>query len=262
MYHLHQIPSDTKIRTFLRQTLFGANLFCPDCRSRRVYRYESRYRCRRCRGKFSLTSHTWLTDCKLSYQSLWLLLWCWTTQVPVRQTEALTERSEEAVRRWYGHFRAHLPETPVILEKIVQLDEAYFRDQALVLGKQVGTKRLAHALLTTASVDRRQTMAFLAQHIKPRTRLQTDGAAIYQGIEAWWPVEHRRDIHKKFEFGQTSEIEGMFGTLRTFIRRMYHHATPAQLPELVREFCTRFSSPELFQNPRIYLTQTLHLCTN
>lgn len=70
-------------------------------------------------------------------------------------------------------------------------------------------------------------------------------------------VRHRVDIHKKFEFGLTSEIEGMFGNLRTFIRRMYHHATPEYLPEYVAEFAARFSHPEVFDSPLTFLTTTL-----
>jgi len=62
---------------------------------------------------------------------------------------------------------------------------------------------------------------------------------------------------KKFEFGRTSEIEGMFGNLRTFIRRMYHHVTPEYLPEIVSEFCLRFSSPETFDSPHAYLEKSL-----
>ncbi len=72
-------------------------------------------------------------------------------------------------------------------------------------------------------------------------------------------MTHRVDIHKKFEFGLTSEIEGMFGNLRTFIRRMYHHSTQDYLPEYVTEFCARFSSPEIFISPRAYFIKTLSL---
>lgn len=68
-----------------------------------------------------------------------------------------------------------------------------------------------------------------------------------------------RDIHEKFEFAHTSEIERMFGNLRTFIRRMYHHATPEKMPDYVREFCFRFSLPELFENPHEYLQKSLTL---
>jgi transposase-like protein len=262
MYHLKQIPTEAQIRKYFRRIVFGKNVFCPECRSRETIRYEDRYRCRSCRIKFSLLSHTWFSDAKLPYQSLWLILWCWTTQIPVRQAMALCRCSEEAIRRWFDRFRAHLPENDVILEKIIQLDEAYFRSMALLMGKQKGTRKLAWEALSRPTVERHHATFFLHQYVKPGSRLHTDGAAIYKTIDRWWPVIHATDIHKKFEFGKTSEIEGIFGNLRTFIRRMYHHATREKLPEMVSEFCYRFSSPELFENPRYYLEKTLRLCTN
>lgn len=259
MYHLKQIPSEAQIRKYLRRIVFGSSLYCPDCHSRSVVVYEGRYRCRRCRNKFSLTSHTWLGSMKLSYQEFWLLLWCWTTMIPVRQAMALCHRSEEAVRRWYDHFRIHLPQDPVILAKIVQMDELYAKERSLLLGKQIGTRQLAWEVLTSTNVQRHHATFFLQQHVRPNTKLNTDGAAIYQGIDQWWPVHHAFDIHRKFEFSQTSEIEGAFGNLRTFIRRMYHHVTPEKFPELVGEFCYRFSHPELFKNPLGYLEKSLTL---
>src|SRR3989338_3872480 len=95
------------------------------------------------------------------------------------------------------------------------------------------------------------------------SRAQSSGRTelIYKGINRWWPVEHSRDLHAKFEFEHTSEIEGIFGNYRTFVRRMYHHHRSENLQEYVREFCFRFSSPELFKNPRFYLTKTLTLVT-
>jgi transposase-like protein len=262
MYQLKQIPSEAKIKTYLRHILFGKNLFCPECASREVVVYEDRYRCKRCRHKFSLLSHTWLKDMKIPLQKFWLILWCWTTAIPVKQAQALVHLSEEAVRHWYGLFRAQLPENNEILEKIVQMDEAYFKQRTLLLAKQPGTRKLAYEIVNAASVQRHHATYFLHQHIKPKTKFHTDGASIYKSIEHWWPVIHDTDIHKKFEFGITSEIEGAFGNLRTFIRRMYHHVTAEHLPEIVREFCFRFSSPQMFENPLNYLRKTLIHCTN
>jgi hypothetical protein len=96
--------------------------------------------------------------------------------------------------------------------------------------------------------------------VKPGTKLWTDGAAIYQGIERYWPLKkHRRNIHTKWKLGKTSEIEGIFDNYRTFVRRMHHHHWSENLEEYVREFCFRFSSPELFENPRCYPEKTLSL---
>lgn len=137
------------------------------------------------------------------------------------------------------------------------MDEAYFHSLSLLMAKQVGTRTLTHQMLMKSSVDKRDAAHFIFQTVAPRSKLQTDGSGIYKKIDHWWPVRHRVDIHKKFEFGLTSEIEGLFGNLRTFIRRMYHHSTPEYLPEYVAEFAVRFSHPELFESPDEYLAKCL-----
>ncbi len=254
---LRQIPSDVQIRKQVRQILYGKNLVCPRCHTRKVYASEDRYRCTACRQPFTLFTGTWLAGMKLSLRTWWCLLWCWTQAVPVLQTQKLCHVNEKTVRLWFRVFRLQIPEIRPILHGAVQMDEAYFRQLSLLLAKQVGTRHLAFQVLKKTSVDKRDAANFLFQNIQPRSRLQTDGSAIYKKIDRWWPVQHRTDIHKKFEFGLTSEIEGMFGNLRTFIRRMYHHSTSQYLPEYVSEFCLRFSSPEIFVSPLAYLTKTL-----
>jgi len=136
------------------------------------------------------------------------------------------------------------------------MDEAYFKHLSLLLAKQVGSRRLAHQMIGKSSVDKSEAASFLFQFIEPHSHLQTDGSSIYRNIDRWWRVKHKVDVHRKFQFGLTSEIEGMFGNLRTFIRRMYHHATPEYMPEYVREFCIRFSSPEIFHSPLTYLEKS------
>lgn len=254
---LKQIPSETKIKKHLRKAIFGNNLFCPRCYSRRVYASEDRYRCRRCRKPFNLFTNTWLCGIKLSLRTFWALLWCWTQQIPVKQTQKLCHINEKTVRHWFREFRLHLPQLEPILAGKIQMDEAYFKNLSLIMAKQVGSRKVAHQIIFKNSVDKNETMRFLYQYVQPKSQLQTDGASIYKGINQWWPVKHKVDIHKKFEFGLTSEMEGMFGNLRTFIRRMYHHTTPEYLPEYVSEFCVRFTSPEIFVSPNEYLTKTL-----
>ena len=261
MYTLKQIPSEAHIKKFIRRTLFGKNMFCPECKSRSVLRSKERYRCRNCRCRFSLLSHTWLSHMRIPLTQFWLVLWCWTCAVPIKQTTALAGMTDKSVRRWFGLFRAHLPAETHILERIVQMDEAYFKGKTLVMAKQTGTRRLAFEIVNGTSVQRHHAGYFLFRKVRPGSQLWTDGAGIYQGIDSWWPVEHHRDIHRKFEFEHTSEIEGIFGNYRTFVRRMYHHHRSENLPEYVREFCFRFSSPELFKDPKFFLTKTLKLVT-
>jgi len=254
---LNQIPSETQIKKHLRKIIFGRNMFCPHCRSRNIYSSGGRYRCRKCRRPFSLLSGTWLNSMNLSLRTFWALLWCWTQKVPVLQTQKLCHISEKTVRHWFRQFRLHLPEFEPILAGQIQMDEAYFRKLSLILAKQIGSRKLAHQVVFKNSVNREEAANFLFQFIQPKSQLQTDGAGIYRSIDKWWQVRHRKDIHRKWEFGLTSEIEGLFGNLRTFIRRMYHHTTPKYLPEYVREFCIRFSSPEIFDSPLTYLKKSI-----
>jgi len=259
MYTLNQIPSEPQIRKYLRQIVFRGKPFCPECRHTNPLRYEDRYRCRRCKAKFSLTSHTWLANMKLPLVQWWMLLRCWTKKVPVQQTHHLTGMSEVSVYHWFDQFRLHLPEEYHVLEQIVQMDEAFFTDWCLIGGKQIGTRKLAWELIYKSHPQRQHATSFLFEKVQPGAKLWTDGAAIYKNISDYWPVEHSQDIHKTFEFEHTSEIEGIWGNLRTFIRRMYHHVTPEKFPEYVREFCFRFSNPELFESPLAYAEKTLML---
>ncbi len=173
----------------------------------------------------------------------------------------LADLSEEAVRRWYAAFRSNLPQQSPILRGVIQLDEAYGKGWAVLMGKDVRRRKLAYQVILRGTVQRHDVVFFLQQYVAPHSKLYTDGAKIYRKIEQWWPVEHTHDLHVKWEFTHTSEIEGVFGNLRTFIRRMYHHVTREELEEYVREFSYRFSSPELFESPFNYLTKTLTLAT-
>ncbi len=262
MYQFNQIPSEAQIQKYIRRIVFGKEVYCPVCKTRKVYKTQGRYRCRRCRIRFSLLSHTWLSNMRLPLQQFWMILWCWTIQIPVKQAMQMTKLSEVTIRHWYEEFRSHLPEPEDTLEEFVQLDEAYFGGRSgrtLFMGKQVGSRKLAYQVLLGTHPAREHAWKFLHAYVAADTVLNTDGAGIYQEITNWWPVYHNRDIHKKFEFARTSEIEGMFGVLRTFIRRMYHHVTVAKLPGVIREFCARFSHPEMFDSPYEYLLITLRL---
>lgn len=257
MEGFYQDLSESQIKKLLRKIVYGKHVFCSNCRSRNIYRFEDRYRCRKCRRSFSLFSGTWLKSLKLPLEVFWRLLWCWTQKVPVLQSQKFCKLSEPTVRHWFHIFRMQLPDMTPILKDEVVLDEAYFKSLSLVMGKQKGSRKIAHTFIQGNSVSRPDIAEFAFQYIQPESNLYTDGAAIYRGFDHWWPVNHQKDIHRKFEFGKTSEIEGMFGCLRTFIRRMYHHVTPEYLPEIVAEFAVRFAHPEMFDSPLSFLQKTI-----
>lgn len=267
MHHLNtilSIPPEGMIKSKVCRILFGSSYLvrCPYCSRTGCIRRNTRFHCPRCGQCWSLTSLTWMKGMKLTWQNFWGLLWAYTSKVPIDQAGRLLKLSRPTIYRWFGLFRKHLPHLEdVRLEGAVQIDEAYFggrkKGVAIVGAKQKGTSKVAAIVIPASSVDRADITPFLRQYVVPGSRLCTDGAKIYKGIGRYWPVEHDVDIHKKFQFAKTSEIEGFWGCLRTFIRRMYHHVTVKKLPEMLREYQHRLMHPEIFDSPASFLAKTL-----
>jgi len=205
---------------------------------------------------------------KLSLDTFWLLLWCWSNEVAPDQAQKLCCVSKPTQRRWYEKFREHIPKQPfqeLRLSGIVQMDEAYRggkQGYAIVgakekQGKSSKRRKMAFSVIPRPAVNRGEALSLVAEHVEPDSDLCTDGAAIYKTIEKWWRVNHRSETHSKWEFELTSEIEGLWGTLTTFIRRMYHHVTKEKVEELLREFQARQMYPEWFDSPSNFLAVSL-----
>lgn len=223
-----QIPSNRQIKKLVKEILFGRNIFCPKCHCFRVLKYKNRYRCRKCNFRFSLLSQTYLNNKKLPLRLVWLTIWCFINQIPVKQSLSLTGISEKGVRHWFDLLRNQLPDIKEKLEGIIQMDEIYlggWGGRAVLAAKEVKTKRIVFEVLKSLEVYRKDIVNFIERYIVSGSTVYTDSHPLYLGIDRLFGVIHKRDIHKKFEFHLTSEIEGLFGVLKTFIRRMYHHVS-------------------------------------
>lgn len=261
MYNLKQIPSDAQIKKLVRKILFGTHVHCPNCKGRRIYKSEKRYRCKDCRRPFSLTSNTWLNNMKLPWQDFYMLLWCWLNHLPLAQTMKMTDLSEVSAREWFDKFRSNLSENDWLepLKDVVQMDEAFFKGSAVVAAKDINAKRVVLRVIPKSEVQKQNIVQFVARHVAPGSKLCSDGGGVYRGIQNFWPVDHQHEVHSKWQFEMTSEIEGVFGNLRTYIRRKYHHVTCSKLPGIVAEFEANFNHPETFKSPLKYLQNSLIL---
>lgn len=196
----------------------------------------------------------------MSLRHLWCLIWCWQKKIPIQQAQELLGLSIPTIRRYYALFRDHLElDFDVVLEGKVQMDEMFTKGRCIMGAKDIKRKKIKLKVLTAPYPTKQDSTRFLFEHVKPGSTLCTDGSSIYKGCELWWPITHYYEIHRKFEFEITSEIEGIWANLRTFIRRMYHHVTFKKLPNIVAEFEARYSNPELFLNPLTFLKKSLYL---
>ena len=259
------LPNERLIKSKVCKILFGNNTLarCPFCQRTGCVRRDQRFQCRRCGKAWSLTSLTWLKGMKLKWKTFWGLVWCYVSKVPIDQASRLMKVSRPTVYRWYDLFRQNLPDMEEVrVGGIVQIDEAYFGRKskggvALIAAKERHGPKVATTIIPASSVNRNDVTTFLRQFVKPDSKLWSDGAAIYRGIAKHWPVEHSYDVHRKAEFGKTSVIEGFFGCLRTYIRRMYHHVTIKKLPQIVKEYQCRLMHKEIFDSPLSFLQKTL-----
>ena len=256
MNSLKQIPTKSTLRRVFKKAIFGNRVYCPNCHSRSIKKIinEERWRCRICHKPFSIKSSSWLKGSKLSLETIWLILWCWQKKFSIQHTMDTTNLSYPTIFNWYQRFREHIPKERIdsLLEGNIACDEMYTRDNAIIGAKQKGTRNIVLKVINQKSVERQHAVEFLTRFTKANSNLFTDGGSIYKGIDNWHRLKHTYEIHSRFEFTLTSEIEGLWGCLRTFIRRMYHHVTRYKLEDLVSEFCLRFRQDKIFESPEDY----------
>ncbi len=259
-----KVPSNRQIKKLVRNILFGRNIFCPKCHSFKIVCYQKRYRCSKCDLRFSLFSYTYLNNLKLSLKLVLLIIWCFVNQIPVKQSRNLTGISEKGVRHWSDLLRRQLKHIDSKLKGTIQIDEVYlggWKGKAIIAGKEINTKEIRFHICPRYEPYVEDIYNFFKSYVTPKSTVFTDSSPLYPRICRMFFCYHRRDIHKKFEFHLTSEIEGLFGVMRTFIRRMYHHITVKNFPEYLMEFQYRFSRKIYFSSVDQFLTKTLKLLT-
>jgi len=127
--------------------------------------------------------------------------------------------------------------------------------------EEIRTKKVVFEVLKSHKVYQTDILSFIENYIVSGSIVYTDSSLLSREIDKLFGVIHKQDSHKKFEFHLTSKIEGLFGVLKTFIRRMYHHVSYEKLPEYLREFQARFSRKKYFKSVDNYLLNTLKFVT-
>ncbi|GEM_PF-5002062 len=258
-------PSVRYIRSFLRQTIYGSNMKCPECFSYRVVTYGKRYRCRECCNRFSFLSCTWLSWSKLSLPDLWKVLWCFVHAIPIKQAQQMTHLSEKAIRHWYDACRDQLIRIDTKLKGKIQVDEVYlggWGGRVVIAGKSLDTKEVRFHICMGDRPTQIDSYLFFYKYITEHSYIFTDSSPIYPKVCKHFSCFHHQDTHAQFEFSKTSQIEGLFGNLRTFVRRTYHHITLLKLPEYLVEFQYRFSRKKYFTSVEQFLLFTISSVTS
>lgn len=260
---LDQVPSEAKCRSLVSRAVFGARPYCPSCLRSGVRRSESRWRCPKCRRKFSLTSRTWMRRCRIPMRSVWLLVLLWQKATPFGVAVAISGLSAPTVRRWFRLFRSNFAqESPDSMGPVVEVDESFFGrkrhgSQHVVLGMlDRHTGRIALRVVRTKGYE--DTDPFILDHAFGGSLVCTDGAASYEGLPGFFKYRHVSCNHSKWEFGPTNRIESTWSRLKRFLKRTVGRPTCRDFAETLREFEARINHPEHFVSPLTFLESFLN----
>lgn len=264
MSNLPNMAGNLKCWRNLNKLVFGGGVSCPGCGSSLKENYRHGYLwCAACRRKYRPTAHrgSWLYGLKLKPRQFFLLLWAWQNKKSPDTARLLARVSYTTVQRWYGRFRAQLPDAAVILEGIVQVDESYFgrlrskQPQVIVAGAIAPHSR--HVSLRITNTRSQEVLErFVQDAVKPGSLVLTDKWYAYQELSLLG-YEHEACNHSQGHFGPTNEIEGLWGILKRHLRKLYGCIPTKQLAAILREWMARQNSPWLFASPENYLRATL-----
>lgn len=267
MSKLPEFASNKKCWQVLNSLVFGEPCQCPTCSQVLQAQYRRRYLwCKQCRRKYRATAwkSSWLYGMKLTPKQLFVLLWCWQHKKSPDTARLLAQVSYRTVERWYGRFRARVPDTAPLLQALVQVDESYFgrlrsnQPQRIVVGAiEPHTRRIA--LRVTDSRGQAALEQFVTDHVQAGTLVVSD---------KWWAYEelpllgygHESWNHSTGQFAGTNQAEGVWSSMKRYLRKLYGNVPTKHLELICNEWMARQNSPWLFASPTNFLQATLVPC--
>ena len=258
MNSLATLPRERQCHIQLFKLIHGSTA-CPDCCGKLLFRRSYAW-CRVCRKKHSIKSLTWFCGSNLSFQQLWLLIWCWQKQKATGTTVDIVGVSYPTVRRWFRRFRAMLPQSTLQLSGIVEVDESFFGRQkfgaqTIVVGAiERDTRRVRLQIIPDRAQDSLEL--FLTATVSRNAHITTDAHSGYMDLE-FYGYSHERCNHSNGHFGPTNMIENFWGVIKRSLRRLYGKLTLTDLRNILREWEQRQNQPELFYTVDNYLKATL-----
>lgn len=257
---MNKVPygqSEAKIQAKIRRDIIGKHICCPKCRKRYTRIVDNRYWCGKCRYKFSLKTILPFKGSRLPLNMLWGLLHCWLVPLSITQAMQITGLSEVTIRRWYRRLSGLLPEDKLLLQGIVEVDEAFIgkkshQNQQIVIG---GLERHTGRIILKCIPDREtaSTDRFLLDHITTDSMVFTDSHASYFHITEFFGFGHEWINHSAGQYGITNRIENTWMRLRRFIRKTVSRAWKEHLPRIIKEFQYRNNYKQAFTSPASFL---------
>ena len=263
MSTLPNLAGNLKCWRTLNKLVFGDSVSCPGCQASLKENYQNKYLwCRLCRKKYRTTAHkgSWLYGMKLQPRQFFALLWAWQNKKSPDTARLLAGVSYTTVQRWYDRFRAHLPDTAVLLAGVVQADESFFgrqkskQPQLIVAGAIAQDRKVMLRITNTRS--QLALERFVQDTVASGSLVRTDKWYAYEELTLLG-YDHEACNHSQGHFGPTNEIEGFWGILKRYLRKLYGCIPTKNLELILKEWMARQNQPSWFASPENYLRVAL-----
>ena len=251
------IPSNYHCHRRLYKLIWG-DYSCPECSKSGILFRDSYEWCPHCRKKFSVKGETFFRHSKLSYRTLYTLVWCWQHRWSISEVHKTTNISYLTIRKWYKKFRQQLPEDKTKLYGEVEVDESFFGKlrfgrQRLVIG---AIERHSRQIKLQIITDRTRATCedFIKRSIAEGSLVATDGLDSYNELHLLG-YEREDCNHSLGIFGPTNHIENLWSVIKRQVRRIHNTLSFSyeDLAAILGEYELRHNRPELFYNVDNYL---------
>jgi len=258
---LTDIPSEARCKQLVYELLTKQKIHAP-CKGKIAWKRCRDYGwCRTCRQKIRPKAGMWFRGSKLSYHTLFQLLWCWQARQSPGSVRSATGCSYQTIQRWYARFREHLPpDSGELLSGVVAVDEAWFGKrryggQTIVIGAiETDTRRLRLQVIPDTEQD--SIESFLESWVERSSHLITDCAAGYKGVE-WLGYSRESYNHSQGCFGMSNHIECIWSAMKRHLRKLYGCVPTTYLQAFLNEWMARHNQRSLFESPLAYLQATV-----
>lgn len=258
------IPTEEAAEQWFENLMWPSGVFCRACGSDDIQnRKPKRYRCRTCKGKFTVRTGTLLHSSKLPLQK-----WVWAiylmcqpkgiSSIQLAKALGITQKSA-----WYlGHrIRKACEEDSGKFTGTVEADETYVgglkRNMHYVRKLKVGKGAGVHGKFPVLGVRERETKqvkalvphsitgdsveSYLRHWIQFSSRLYTDDNNVYNNMLAYF--DHEVVVHSKWEWTKgdthTNGIESFWSLIKRAYKGTYHYWSLQHLNLYVQEFVLR-----------------------
>jgi hypothetical protein len=255
MDSLASLPSERQCHKQLYKIVRG-KFACPYCDGKILLRDRYVW-CGKCRKKYSVRSETWFRGSKLSFQKIWLLIWCWQKKKSIGATKDISGVTYPTIRKWFRQLRRTLPKIyGQKLSGFVEVDESFFGKrkygrQTIVIGAiERGSRKLRLKIIKDRG--RRTLERFTVAHVALGSDVRTDYHEGYNELFLYG-YRHERCNHSIGHFGSTNTIENMWGVIKRHLRSLYCNLSITDLKYILIEWENRQNNPALFYNVVSYL---------